>query len=721
MSSSTAPTYLPPPSSFASHPRPSFDDSSSTFRPLSAAPTSSSGHIALHKDSFPLLHSLLESPAYKEALQANPALARRPTARRSDDVKGSSKQSKCKPPKSGSASAAVSDLWAKVPRGKGTASSVSGGRATRSALSRAKRSSDEKWELVGTGEELESLQDGLLGAFPLAATKKNPPAPTPSQAGSGAMSRKTSLRQQHKQAVPLPPTATSLQPPVFHDTASQTRRLLPLPASSPFDPQLSQPSLPPIPPSAPSKSSAPQPLPAPVPPPPALPPPPASSNPYPSRAGNSQRDLHISTSTLPLSDGPPRPPSSFQTAVSQLKRMLTRTSKPRRGSRSSLSPSSLGGGSVLSQSTVYVGGGGAEGDRSQATSMLSQSPTSGYIDIAGEVEELVISPTTYGDRTAGPSHIQPVVSSSATRRRPSIAATGLNSSAPLESPAISTPADFSSLLPSFKSPLSFSTSTASPQTPPRPRPPLSPLSPPISQRHSARSPPNPRGASAAREARSQLLQLLRDGPEAVARASPALSSVEARRAIGETLVEKSGGSDGRSALGRKKTGGLKWKGSVQALRWKPSMGMRRSSRASTADGGSRRPSLATTDTLSLTSSNDAPATPLASSSSSRPRPHASSPPVTTPPPLGRAHSFEHLQSGGGEGWALETVERPASTYSSYGNRWLVEGAAPSLYATRTRGSMGTSLMEGGGEGGEEERRVWRKWRGWVRERREREA
>ncbi|BGP19574.1 hypothetical protein JCM10213v2_007669 [Rhodosporidiobolus nylandii] len=376
------PSFPPLPPSFSSHASPP------SLRPLSGASASSAGPIPLRREDFPLLHTLLESPAYQEALKRNPELARRPTARHSSEQKrkGSSSKhgSKGKPPKS--SSAALNDLWSRVPKSRGAASSIAGGEG-RSRTSTAKRTSGDKWKLVQP-DHVETIQDGLPGFSPPVLPKRETSAAPSAPPATTSLARQDSQRAHahlFSSAVFDTPSIASAPPALLQKSrlpAVHNRQLPPLPsASAPSTGDTAAPTFPP--------TDTPR-APLPVPPKPSTPPPQLSSVTYASRT-YPPAGIHVSNSTLQLREPPERPTTGFQSAVSQLKRMLSRSSrKPRRGSKASKSRSSLGAGSTFSSST------GFDDARS------GYSPSSPFVDLGADIEELILP--SYLTRTSLSCH-----------------------------------------------------------------------------------------------------------------------------------------------------------------------------------------------------------------------------------------------------------------------------------------------------------------------------
>ncbi|GAA6044023.1 hypothetical protein JCM8097_004306 [Rhodosporidiobolus ruineniae] len=468
-----ASAYLPPPSSFSSHAGPSPAVRSFSTSAASAAPT---GPIPLTRQDFPLLHSLLESSSYRETLAKHPELGRRPTS------------------------------------------------------SRKKGGSYEPWELVGSGDDLEVVQDGLVGVVPTKVMRRQsvtavPPVP------------------------PLPPLKTQHQPPLA----------------------LGDP-----------------------------PAPPPTTYPYSAQSAQNH-DLHISTSTLRLRQPEERSTTGFHTAVSQLKRMLTRRSKPRRAGQSKHSPTFSVGESSFS--TI-------ETSHSRAPSLFSSYSTSPLEPQLSEVEELAASPDSYEPSPPGSSS-----AGRAMQRRVSAIS--------MLSARDAAPADYGSLPPSFRF---TSTSSKRDDRPSLPRPySPTPSNLPILR---ARSPPSAVDRAASRRAREQLLQLLREGPDpnspAAALATPSLATLRrvspSSKPPPSPATREKKGSALFSRLGRT---------------------------------GSTRRSAAPRDQFSQA------VLPFSPYSGSR---HRHPPPALHFVDRARAQSLEELVP---QPWVIESVERPASVYATY--------------------------------------------------------
>ncbi|GAA5937180.1 hypothetical protein JCM3775_001571 [Rhodotorula graminis] len=146
---------------------------------LSAAPSSRSlpqnGPIHLNKDNFPLLHSLLQSPEYLDAVAHDPGLARRPSTRHtkvSTSTGIGSSRTQRKPSRSGASG--VADLWSKVPRAFGSSSSVAG--SARAARQSQKKRSTE-WDVVEAGAAVETLSKAAVAAGSASAVGRAGRAP----------------------------------------------------------------------------------------------------------------------------------------------------------------------------------------------------------------------------------------------------------------------------------------------------------------------------------------------------------------------------------------------------------------------------------------------------------------------------------------------------------------------------------------------------------------
>ncbi|GAA5986013.1 hypothetical protein JCM11641_004901 [Rhodosporidiobolus odoratus] len=652
---------------------------------------------------------------------------------------------------------------------------------------------------------VDALQDGLLGltlaAFPQGSSARSPQSLLPAQKATQQVGNRSTA------SLPLqnPYETSAFHPRRLPSVPTQPYAVpqLPLiPPVSPFPPTPAQQPLSPYP--SPPTAAPPSLAPAPTLGPPtalapvlaagpassaapvlmpeqaatAVPPPPKLSGPlYPSRSTEGKA-LHMSTSAS--SEKEKRSGTSgFQSAVSQLKRMLTRDSRKgrRRPSRGSKSPSSLGAESIFSTSTQFVG----DGDRSRTTSMLSTySPSTPFVELAAE--EIVSSPTSYHPTTVPPRNPELQVT---TKPRPisayvsPITRSTSETSIPATNRSALRCAEYGSLPSSFKSPPAFASLSQS-SARPRPQSFAGPSTPPPASSSLSSSPakstatakpqfsplcpqsrPTPRDAStaaeaaASREARFYLIQLLREGPEAVlsssAKGSPALS-VQAKKGLASTLVGISATSplaNARSPAlgGRKSAGALKWTSSFGALRKRSASGSASGSGSNSLksrrerdldrlrDAEERRSrteyGLGPTTSMTIAPPPPLTASPLASSTAQS---APASPPAKLkrrPTTISRSHSLQDASTQAADAtqaaWEMVEEGRPASTYSAYGSRWMrQEGgggggegemtmAGSSLYRSRT----GTR-SEGGGAGGdgEDEKRVWSKWRGWVREKRE---
>ncbi|GAA6012788.1 hypothetical protein JCM10207_005360 [Rhodosporidiobolus poonsookiae] len=446
-----------------------------------------------------------------------------------------------------------------------------------------------------------------------------------------------------------------------------------------------------------------------------------SNSPYPTRA-HPDHSLRISSSTLRrLADPPARPPTAFQSAVGQLKRMLTRNGRTPARTRS-------GAESVLS-------------GRSRTTSTWSSlhSPSSAFLNLCDEQEELEIPPS----QAAPPA--------SPRNERSTASRSPVASVPPRKTPYPPIPIEYGSLPPSFRPPaLSSSGPPTSPSAtvprtnlPPRTsslrrptlHPPPSPTSPPsqskpagrptpqhLTARLTARSPAPLGDSSAAREARLQLLQLLRDGPDGRI-ASPSVSSVlsgPSQRGVAAVLAAKARSASFTTLGQGRKPAGEKNGGSGGGSRWGPRRrrSKRRAREQDDEEVDSPRPSLARGGSGMRTLSRDSFAADEGSSwrhetvAAPHPSAHLHHIPSTTRRTLDRSHSLEHLASSPYSAWTVEEAARPASSYSVYGAHWLDDRtmtAAPSEYGV----SVVDLTEERAGDG-----RMWRKWRRWVRERRE---
>jgi len=126
--------------------------------------TSQHGPIHLRKDDFPLLYSLLQSPEYLDAVAKDPDLARSSSARRAGASSSSgarSNRAQQKPPKSG---AGVADLWSKVPRAFGTASSVAGSFRAGTLRRQHPKQQPSECEAVEAGAAVEKVTDEAAAA-----------------------------------------------------------------------------------------------------------------------------------------------------------------------------------------------------------------------------------------------------------------------------------------------------------------------------------------------------------------------------------------------------------------------------------------------------------------------------------------------------------------------------------------------------------------------------
>ncbi|BGP42978.1 hypothetical protein JCM10449v2_006993 [Rhodotorula kratochvilovae] len=668
--------------------------SPSAFRTPSAAPPAQQGPIHLRKDNFPLLHSLLDSAEYREAITKQPELNRRPTARRSSDATAASavKAAKRKPLKSGTG---VADLWSKVPRALGTASSVAGSLRSSAVARQRQPKQSAEWEVVDGEDAVETMQDQLWTSSVGRSGQVTMPPLAGAQSSLATLSRSAS----QKVRVPLfPSTSAAAPPPLQTMRTAPAIPTVPVLAKEPTSFPLASQSLPDLPQTAnlpPIQTTFP--------------------TSYPSRP--LERDSLAASPTTPRS----RPSTTFHSAVSQLKRMLTRSSRPTsRQPRSSLSPS-IGSQSAFSASTIFGGGGG----RSRTTSGLSMaySLESGYIDLGGEA--VVASPMSYAvpQRTSSEQPRRPTsmhVPLPVDTARP--ASSALPAAAASTLPRAYPPRRSSLLASSSSASLSSTPSALSPASLPTAHSPLSPPPPSASRALS----PRPAGRLAAstplsaarrttdleawRDSRRLFLQVLRDGP---AGASPSPAPPAAVVAAVQKAEQRRGGvrwKAGLLGIGSSGSGG-----GAKADERRPRSRLRE---AHPPTGATARPaSISTFSTLSVRSTNgrasiDAQARYWAASPSSPSFPASAG----AAPPLERARTLEDLS-------APPPLSPAGATagYWSYGSRWEGAPSAP-LGEFRGRRSLsvrraGRDEADGVGEGSEEEK-VWSKWRKWVRERRE---
>ncbi|GAA5870971.1 hypothetical protein JCM1840_002742 [Sporobolomyces johnsonii] len=694
-----APSAFPPaPLSVSSH--------AHTVSPsLRPPPSSVNGHIPLYKEDFPLLHSLIDSPEYKAAVTKHPELTRRPTARRQSGSgaggqskrSSSSRPTKHKPPRSGGS--AVNELWNKVPRALGTASAAASFAATpRPAKADldlsvgAIRGSGADWDMVPDALETSEYGVGSSNQPPMQAmlpsAQSAPALLTSSGQGTKRLNAPRSSSISIHQPTPLLPSPSASLPPRPHlhqrAASSVPSRPVPIPQPPAINP-VSR-SFPDLPRCANLSFSATE---------PAFP-----SSPYPVHSA-AYRPQH-STSSLALSNGRCKPSTSFNNAVSHLKRMLSYTShRPHARSKSGrpISESSFSGASTLM------------GGRSRSESLHSD-----YVD-AG-IEELTNSPASY---------VYDALPFSA-RALPTQANTEANTRRPVSMVVPSSsdsciPTEYGSLPPSFRSPISSSpsahatppslpTSSLPTSSYPARRSSLPPPSPPAPRPVPTRRRPNPLQARPARPAASEIAQAL-----------------EARRQLFQLLVEGPGGDVARASPVLQKTMQKARQGAKPGLgerKWTPSMpslkggkgllvlGRRAIKDRSASNGGvdvtegGRKPS-STIGTRSVATAAGAPEEAKLW--------HFEN-------PYGGPASFIRTASYGATGVTLarvrsqdgydqdvgEVVEsrRPMSSYWSYGSRWVDD------VGTSASGASSRWIIEEE----EEERQVWSKWRKWVRERRD---
>ncbi|GAA5887284.1 hypothetical protein JCM5296_004588 [Sporobolomyces johnsonii] len=690
-----APSAFPPaPLSVSSH--------AHTVSPsLRPPPSSVNGHIPLYKEDFPLLHSLIDSPEYKAAVTKHPELTRRPTARRQSGSgaggqskrSSSSRPTKHKPPRSGGS--AVNELWNKVPRALGTASAAASIAATPRP---AKADLDLSVGAIhGSGADWDMVPDALetseYGVCSSNQAQSAPPLLTSSGQGTKRLNAPRSSSISIHQPTPLlaSPSASLPPRPRLHQRAASSvpSRPVPIPQSAAINP-VSR-SFPDLPRCANLSFSPTE--------------PPFPSCPYPVHSA-AYRPQH-STSSLALSTGRRKPPTSFNNAVSHLKRMLSYTSyRPRARSKSGrpISESSFSGASTLM------------GGRSRSESLHSE-----YVD-AG-TEELTNSPASY---------VYDALPFSA-RALPTQANTEANTGRPVSMVVPSSsdsciPTEYGSLPPSFRSPISFSPSAhATPPSLPTSSLPMSsyparrsslpPPSPPAPRPVPTRRRPNPLQARPARPAASEIAQ-----------------SLEARRQLFQLLVEGPGGDAARSSPVLQKTMQKARQGAKTGLggerKWTPSMpslkggkgllvlGRRAIKDRSASHGavdvieGGRNPSRtsmgSTIGTRSVATAAGAPEeaklwhfeNPYGGPASFVRTASYGATGVT----LARVRSQDGYAQDVGE---MDESRRPISSYWSYGSRWVDD------VGTSASGASSRWIIEE-----EEERQVWSRWRKWVRERRD---
>lgn len=218
--------------------------------PVSPAASSAASHhaqsqpgpIHLPKDNFPLLHSLLDSPEYREAIAKDPALTRRPTARHSGEDAGAAKASiaQRKPSRSG---AGVAELWSKVPR---AASSVAGSfRSNTLRGHQRKQKQPAGWEVVDGPDAVETLSDEVwANATRLSGTASQVPptlvAETPTSASAHTLppAQITTLRP-----APLLTSHSAPAPDSLPRTAAPATPSARAPSPSPSSPSFINPVL----------------------------------------------------------------------------------------------------------------------------------------------------------------------------------------------------------------------------------------------------------------------------------------------------------------------------------------------------------------------------------------------------------------------------------------------------------------------------------------------
>ncbi|GAA5995302.1 uncharacterized protein JCM10292_005090 [Rhodotorula paludigena] len=363
----------------------------------SAPTTHSGGPIPLRKEDFPLLHSLLDSAQYREALDKNPDLSRRPSTRQTipsggyakSIKRGASRQVK-KPPRKGETSV---DLWARVPRALGSSTASIVGSRRSSAGTRGPKQSAE-WELIEDANAVETVQDALwTGSIGRTRGKAPPHLSVSASAVSTDVEHEAAYRPelpQNQQGATLPCLVVAsggkvgdqtgpscIQTSISDKSDSVALDLAGCSAPSTAERSLlATRSLPDLPPTA--NVSIHQPVLASY----------SSRAPGPSGA---------------LDDGKPgktRPSTTFHAAVSNLKRMLSRTSsRSTRPLRPSTAYSTYSD-SAFSTSTIFGGGG-----RSRSGSLLRfSSPSSGYVDAVAETGHLVGIPASYRPTSVAVPH-----------------------------------------------------------------------------------------------------------------------------------------------------------------------------------------------------------------------------------------------------------------------------------------------------------------------------
>ncbi|GAA5953484.1 hypothetical protein JCM21900_005680 [Sporobolomyces salmonicolor] len=324
-SASRAPSaFPPPPLSVSSH-------AHSVFPSLRTPSSSVNGHIPLHKENFPLLHSLIDSPEYKAAVTKHPELTRRPTTRRQSGRGGggqskrssSSRPTKHNPPRSGAN--AVNELRNKVDPDLSVA---------------AIRGSGVDWDMVP--DALEMSEYGVCSSYrqPKLAMLSSAQSAPALLASSMQGTKRRNIPRSSSSSLhrPTPPLATpSAPPPKPH---RQQRAPQP-PATDPVSRSLRDAlSFPPT----------------------------VLSCPYP--VHSVAHCPQHSTSSLALSTSPRKASTSFNNAVAHLKLMLRRTSccpHPRCKNDRPISESSFSGASILM------------GGRSRSESLLGE-----YVDAGME-------------------------------------------------------------------------------------------------------------------------------------------------------------------------------------------------------------------------------------------------------------------------------------------------------------------------------------------------
>ncbi|GAA5831330.1 hypothetical protein JCM5353_008559 [Sporobolomyces roseus] len=400
-------TYLSPaPSSATWHtPTPSTAFSHShSQRPPRAA--SSSMHLPLPRADYPLLHSLLDSPEYQQAMGRYPELNRSPAPPRSTSSKrtpSTTRSSSLRRP-SKAPTTAVSDVWSRKPP---SSSKLSSSIVT---------TPESPLSMAGGGSiNVPSSNNAYISSN---HSQLRPPAQAQTSTRSSSPQPWSNFASLPAQTTPLLPVV----PTTLHRATTSSRALASVASSTgpkhgceSLNRKLSVASKKNTPPTHrphPASRSVPD-LPRPT-----LPSRTFTAPSYPVRR---PRD---STVSFDSSFVEVKSPSNFSNAVSHLKRMLTR--KNSRRTRSNSKESSGGASTTV-------------GSRSRSTSVFSS-----YIGGDG-IEELVASPTTYEPASSSaalhPSQTSPSFTSSSfpvpstTVARPSISQRHPSPTKPLQARA----------------------------------------------------------------------------------------------------------------------------------------------------------------------------------------------------------------------------------------------------------------------------------------------